>query len=242
MQRVALQGVSKRYGRRFAVDRVTLDIERGAPCVLMGENGAGKTTLLQIVSTVLAPDEGQVTYATAAGALTGRELRRRLGLITHQPMVYPELTGLENVVHFAKIAGISDPRGAARDLLSDLGLDPDSNQPAAQFSRGMQARLGAARALITRPELLLLDEAASGLDRRGRQALLDRILELGRQAVVLMATHHVDVAARMAHHLVVLERGRVAAKLTLADDDEPTRRHRIEQALDDPSGPRKKEP
>jgi len=230
LDRVEIEGVSKRYGRRFALDDVSLTVRRGEPCALMGENGAGKSTLVQLVATALRPDAGRIVYRAGDRELVGRDLRRRFGLVTHQPMVYEELSALENVTHFARLGGLTSPRDAAAAMLDALGLDPSSRQPAGQFSRGMLARLSAARALVTGPELLLLDEAASGLDREGRRSLTNRVLELSPSTVVLMATHHVELAARVARHLVVLRAGRVGRQDPLPDAEDE-RRAFIDAAL-----------
>jgi ABC-type multidrug transport system ATPase subunit len=198
----------------------------------MGENGAGKSTLVQMVAGALSVDSGDITVETARGPLSAQKRRRRIGLITHQPMVYGELTALENVEHFARLGGVPAPRERAHRLLAELGLDPDSPKPASQFSRGMLARLSASRALVTGPDLLLLDEAASGLDRHGRRTLVDRVVRLAGEAVVLMATHHEETAARVAQHLVVLRRGRVALDESLRELSEAERLDRIRAALE----------
>jgi ABC-type multidrug transport system ATPase subunit len=202
----------------------------------MGENGAGKSTLLSIISTELAPDEGTVRYETAAGrALEGQALRSRLGYVSHQPMVYPELSALENVTFFARIGGVADAAREAGDLLERLGLDPRSPKPAAAFSRGMQARLAAARALVTRPELLLLDEATSGLDREGRRALLDIVTAAAPDRIVAVVTHQLNTAAELAEQLVLLRRGRLARQEDLAARSTAERHARIRELLDDPA-------
>lgn len=233
LERVEVEKVALRYGQQFALAGLSLTLERGRPCVLMGKNGAGKSSLIQLVSTALAPDQGRVRYLTAQGEITGRDLRRRLGLVTHQPMAYPELSALENVTFFARLGGVSRPREQAAEMLGHMGLDPGSPKPAGQFSRGMAARLSAARALVTRPELLLLDEAASGLDSEGRRTLLDLVVTLAGEAVVLMASHHAEDAARVGRHLVLLHRGRVTRDEPLEDEDEGARLARIVQRLDE---------
>lgn len=233
LERVLVEKVSKRYGRQFALAGVSLTLERGRPCAIMGENGAGKSTLINLVSTAIRPDQGQLRYVTSAGEVTGRALRRRLGFITHQPMVYPELSALENVTFFARLGGVAKPREAAREMIGRMGLDPDSPKPAGQFSRGMGTRLSAARALVTKPELLLLDEAASGLDRDGRRTLLDQIVAMAGQAVILMASHHVENAARVARQFVIVKRGRIALDERLETDDVAERQARIQAWLDE---------
>ncbi|MDY0004464.1 MAG: ABC transporter ATP-binding protein [Polyangia bacterium] len=232
LERVEIEDVGKLYGPQLALDGVSLTLRRGRPCVLMGANGAGKSSLIQIVATALAPDRGRVRYLTEHGGLAGRELRRRIGIVTHQPMAYPELTPLENVTFFARLWGLPDPREEAARMLLQLGLDPASRKPAGQLSRGMSARLSAARALVTHPELLLLDEAVSGLDREGRRTLLDLVVSLAGDAVVLMASHHAEDAARVGHHLVILSGGVVGTDEPLHDEDEAQRLARIVDLLD----------
>ncbi len=232
---VVLDRISKRFARHAALVRVNLTLTRGRVCVIMGENGAGKSTLLSIISTELPPDEGSIRYETAAGqALVGQPLRSRLGYVSHTPMVYPELSALENVTFFARIGGVKDAAREAGEILERLGLDPSSPKPAAAFSRGMQARLAAARALVTRPELLLLDEATSGLDREGRRALLDIVAQVAADRIVVVVTHQLSTAAELAEQLVLLRRGRLARQEDLADQTAAQRQVRIRELLDNP--------
>jgi ABC-type multidrug transport system ATPase subunit len=233
--KVVLEKISKRFARQVALVRINVSLTRGRVCVIMGENGAGKSTLLSIISTELAPDEGTIRYETATGrGLVGRELRSRLGYVSHQPMVYPELSALENVTFFARIGGVKRATREAEEILERLGLDPRSTKPAAAFSRGMQARLAAARALVTRPELLLLDEATSGLDQEGRRALLDILAQAAPDRIVVVVTHQLSTAAELAAQLVVLRRGRLALQEDLADQTTAERRARIQELLDTP--------
>jgi ABC-type multidrug transport system ATPase subunit len=233
LQRVSLEAVTKRFGRQPALIDADLELTRGRVCVVMGENGAGKSTLLSLLATALSPDRGRIRYETSSGAeLRGSDLRRRLGYVSHKPMVYPELSALENVTFFARIGGVADARGAAGAMLERLGLDPGSPKPAAEFSRGMQARLAAARALVTEPELLLLDEAASGLDRQGRRALIELLVGESAERVVVVATHQLDTAASLAEQLVLLHRGRVTREDNVAAMDADARRTHIRDLLD----------
>lgn len=233
--RVVLDRISKRFARHAALVRVDLTLTRGRVCVIMGENGAGKSTLLSIISTELTPDEGTIRYETAAGqGLVGHALRSRLGYVSHMPMVYPELSALENVTFFARIGGVKDAAREAEDILERLGLDPRSTKPASAFSRGMQARLAAARALVTQPELLLLDEATSGLDREGRRALLDIVAQVASDRIVVVVTHQLSTAADLAEQLVLLRRGRLARQEDLTDQTTADRRARIRELLDNP--------
>jgi heme exporter protein A len=235
LTQVVLEKISKRFARHAALVRVGLTLRRGRVCVILGENGAGKSTLLSIISTELAPDEGQVRYETAAGhSLVGQALRSRLGYVSHTPMVYPELSALENVTFFARIGGVGDAAQKAAQIIDQLGLDPHNPKPAAAFSRGMQARLAAARALVTQPELLLLDEATSGLDREGRRALLDIVSKVASDRIVVVVTHQLSTAAELAEQLVLLRRGRLARQEDLAALTTTDRHTRIRELLDNP--------
>jgi len=233
--RVVLKKISKRFARHAALVRVDLELTHGRVCVIMGENGAGKSTLLNLVSTELAPDEGTIRYETAGGLrLEGQALRSRMGYVSHAPMVYPELSALENVTFFARIGGVKDAAREAGDILERLGLDPRSPKPASAFSRGMLARLAAGRALVTRPELLLLDEATSGLDREGRRALVDIVARVAPDRIVVVVTHQLSTAANLAEQLVLLRRGRLARQEDLARLTTAERQSRIRDLLDNP--------
>jgi heme exporter protein A len=232
LDRIVIEGVSQRYGRTLALSGVKLTVTRGRPCVLMGHNGAGKSTLVNVLSTALEPTAGKVIYLDAEGQpVSGHALRRRLGYVTHLPMVYRELSAFENVQFFARLGGVPDPDAASRASIVRMGLDPDSSKPAAQFSRGMLARLAAARALVTEPELLLLDEAASGLDLRGREILVGHLAALASDRVVVMASHDVGSAAQLAAQLVVIQRGKVVRDDDLSARSVDERRAHILEAL-----------
>lgn len=228
---LSIRDASKRYGRTYALSDVTLEIQRGEPCVIMGDNGAGKSTLLEVLAQIRLLDSGRVVYRSDAGALTPAAVRGQIGLITSRPLIYEDLSALENVTLFARIGGSDHPEEVARKTLQSVGLDPGSPKPAAQLSRGMRARLGAARALAPSPRLILLDEATAALDRSGRRALVDRISTRADETLIIMATHRPDVAARIAQRFVVLQRGRVAYNALLQASNVDGRAREIAAAL-----------
>lgn len=229
---LSIRDASKRYGRSYALAKVTLEIQRGEPCVIMGNNGAGKSTLLEVLAQIRGLDEGQVVYRSSDAVLTPAAVRGQIGLITAQPLIYEDLSALENVVLFARVGGVSNPLDVSRRTLESMGIDPTSPKPAAQLSRGMRARLGAARALAPLPRLLILDEATAALDRSGRIALVDRILARAGESVIVMATHHLDVAARVARRLVMLRGGRLVYNRLLEAPDAGGRSRQISSALE----------
>jgi heme ABC exporter ATP-binding subunit CcmA len=212
MSALVLHEVSKSYAGRRALIGVSATFAPGCVGAVLGPNGAGKSTLLGILSTLVAPTEGQVRWG---GEPLGRSspARRRIGYVGHDPGLYGDLSARENLTLFAELYGIG--RAAARDraaaMLSRVGLaEAPGDAPVRTFSRGMQQRLALARALLHEPALLLFDEPSSALDPAGA-AWLEAELGAERAAgrIVVLVTHDLDAAAAVAEHVVVLRRGRV---------------------------------
>jgi heme exporter protein A len=210
-----LDRVSKSYGRHRALIDVSLEFTPGRVAAVLGPNGAGKTTMLGILSTLVPPSSGQVTWGNA---VLGRHdshvppLRGRIGYVGHEPGLYGDLTATENLGLFCGLYGVPDGAGRSRALLERVGLgDVRQDAVVRTFSRGMQQRLSLARALLAEPDLLLFDEPGSALDPAGAAWLtteIDRERAAGR--IVVLVTHDLDAAAAVAQQIVVLRRGRVA--------------------------------
>jgi heme exporter protein A len=206
-----LERVGKTYGRHRALVDVSLGFAAGRTAAVLGPNGAGKSTLLGILSTLVPPSGGAVTWR---GERLGRasELRSRIGYVGHEPGLYGDLTAKENLLLFAALYGLGDARARVDELLGRVGLGEARREASARtFSRGMQQRLSLARALLPEPELLLFDEPASALDPAGA-AWLTSVIEQERAAgrLVILVTHDLDAAAAVAEHVVIMRRGRTA--------------------------------
>jgi heme exporter protein A len=206
-----LDGVSKSYGRHRALTDVSLAFQPGQVAAVLGPNGAGKSTLLGILSTLVVPSRGAVSWG-AVRLSRSSSLRSRIGYVGHEPGVYGDLTAAENLRLFASLYGYADADTRTRSLLSRVGLGevrPDA--PARTFSRGMQQRLSLARALLPEPDLLLFDEPSSALDPAGA-AWLTSVLREEREAgrLVILVTHDLDAAAAVSEHVIILRRGRLA--------------------------------
>ncbi|GMU41312.1 MAG: hypothetical protein AMXMBFR23_21780 [Chloroflexota bacterium] len=205
---VEAHGLTRRYGGLEVVRAVDLRIPAGARVALLGANGAGKTTLLAMLATLVSPSAGR---ATVAGHDLGRRpaaLRRAIGVLGHQPMVYEEMSALENLQFFARLYGVPDAEIRIEELLRAVGLWLRRREPAAVLSRGYHQRLALARALVHRPAILFADEPETGLDPEG-VALLDELALASPGLTVVAATHRVDRVEAWATGLVRLERGRV---------------------------------
>ena len=205
--------MGKRYGRKFALFGIDLDIRAGRPCVVMGPNGSGKSTLLNLLSLLRQPTAGHVAHTDERGnELDGRKVRQQLGLMTHQPMTYGELTALENVRLFAQLHGLDGPSNRARNALKTVELDVDDPRPCGQFSHGMRRRLALARALVTNPQVVVLDEPGSGLDEKGHRALGRALAEVASDKVLILSTHDPAFGAALAKHAVFLKSGQLAGQ------------------------------
>ena len=207
---IEVQALTKRYGGAAVLDRVTFSVEAGAKVALTGANGAGKSTLLAVIGTLAAASSGSFAIAGYEAERDGAALRRSIGVLAHSPMVYEELTPLENLWFFARLYGVADGEARAQVLLERVGLWRRRHEPTRVLSRGMHQRLAIARALVHRPAVLLLDEPETGLDADGL-ALLDEELLRAPGLTVLAATHQVDRTAGWAEARIALARGRVAS-------------------------------
>ena len=209
MSAVAVEGVWKFYGDYPALRNVNFAVEPGSCLALIGRNGAGKTTLLCIVAGFSRPGKGEVKIFGLPPRDT--QARQRIGFIGHGISVYDELSALENLVLYARLYALEDPRRAALEWLERTGLERSANGLVREFSRGMRQRLAVARAFLHDPRVLLLDEPFTALDDRAI-AVLQRLLReaLAAGKTVVMSTHQLREAMELASHVTLINRGQVA--------------------------------
>ncbi len=207
-----MRRLTKRYGSERALAAVDLELTKGSMCALLGQNGAGKTTLLGMLSTLVRPTDGAISYRSAGHELEGAQVRREIGLLAHASLCYGELTAHENLELTAGLYDVDGGRAAISAVLDRVGLEPRARDRAARtYSRGMVQRLALARALLTRPSLLLLDEPFTGLDRGGALALGAELASLRDQgAIVVVVTHDLEAIGDRADHVAILRRGQLA--------------------------------
>ncbi len=206
---VAIERVAKRFGSERALAGVTMELRGGSMCALLGHNGAGKTTLLGLLSTLVRPTSGKIAYQTGGKAIAGEDVRREIGMLAHQSLCYSELSAVENLELFAGLYDIPATPASLDGLLDRVGLDKRARTRASRtYSRGMVQRLALARALLTKPSLLLLDEPFTGLDRGGALALGEQLGEIKAQGtIVVVVTHDLEAIAGRADHVAILRRG-----------------------------------
>jgi heme exporter protein A len=159
---IEVKGLVRHFGERTALRKVTLTLPRGATLAVLGHNGAGKSTLLRIFATLLRPHAGDLTIFGEPVPRRAFAVRGRLGLLGHEPLLYRDLTGRENLDYHARLHGVGPDR--VRELLEAVRMDRRADEPVRSLSRGMVQRLAVCRAVLHAPELLLLDEPRANLD------------------------------------------------------------------------------
>jgi heme exporter protein A len=162
MTAIELSGLGRSYGERVALQDLTLSLDEGRTLVVFGPNGAGKSTLLRVLATLLRPHAGTARVLGRDLPGDGWAVRGRIGFIGHEPLLYRELTGRENLRHTARLFGIDG--GRVEELLERVGMERRADEPVRTLSRGMAQRLAICRATLHEPELLLLDEPLANLD------------------------------------------------------------------------------
>jgi ABC-2 type transport system ATP-binding protein len=210
---VAAHGLSRRFGRLLAVDRLDLQIARGRVCGFLGPNGSGKTTTIRMLCGLLVPSAGEAKVLGLPVPAEAERLRRRIGYMTQRFSLYEDLSVEENLGFLADVHGLARRVGRLRieELMADFQLAERSKQLAGTLSGGQRQRLALAAALLHKPELLFLDEPTSAVDPQSRREFWDALFRLtDGGTTVLVSTHFMDEAER-CHDLVILHRGRVVA-------------------------------
>ena len=209
-QRVELVDVSRHYGRRKALARVSTTFVSGRIVALLGPNGAGKSTLIAILATLTRPTSGEVRYGDHSRSAADEGVRARIGLLGHDLFLYNDLTAIENLRFFADLHGVAAPADRVAAALANAGLEERAHDRVGGFSRGLRQRLALERALLHQPRLVLLDEPFTGLDDESSGRLVQRLEGLrAGGAIVIMATHEIERAEPVIDAAICLQAGRL---------------------------------
>jgi heme exporter protein A len=202
---VALRDLGRAYGERVALTGVTLELPRGATLAVFGANGAGKTTLLRVLATLLRPHAGSATVLGRELPREGWAVRGRVGLLAHEPLLYRDLSARENLRFHARLHGVDDAR--AEELLDAVGMARRADEPIRALSRGMTQRVAICRAVLHRPELLLLDEPLANLDP-GAAAGVAPLIGRETGAARVLISHDVELGLAEADVVLGLRAGK----------------------------------
>jgi heme exporter protein A len=202
----------KRFGPKTVLNNLTFQVADGEFVAIVGPNGAGKTTLLRILSSLSRPTLGEITVAGYKLPSQAAKVRQRMGVVSHLPLLYEDLTARENLVFYGRMYDIPDPTVRVNQVLELVGLSNRARDLVRTFSRGMQQRLAIGRAVLHDPEVLLLDEPHTGLDQDACN-MLDKVLRdvaiQGR--TVVMTSHDFVRVQNLANRFDVLSRGKIIA-------------------------------
>ena len=208
---VRVRGVTKSFGRTPVLRGIDLDVPQGQTLSLVGANGSGKTTLLKILATLSKPDSGRMLIGRLDADKYGDRIRARIGVVTHDPLLYDDLTGRENLRFFCRMFGVRHAEERLEWAASLMGMTARLDQRAGALSHGMKKRFSIARALLHGPHILLMDEPESGLDQEAVELLDAVILDRSDpRRTVIMTTHNFERAIKLGDALAILERGRVS--------------------------------
>jgi heme exporter protein A len=222
---IAVRNLSKRYGRKNVLAGVNLAVAEGQVLALLGANGAGKTTLMRIVAGLARPNRGEIVLGGATLSKAGAELRRYIGLVSHLPLLYDNLSGYENLVFFARMYDMQRPVVRIEAVLRAVDLWAARRDLVRTYSRGMMQRLAIARAILHDPPVLLLDEPDTGLDQTSAEMLHGLITRLGAaNRAILLTTHNLERALTWADSLSILVGGKIVYEGETAGLDSATLR------------------
>ncbi|HTC24364.1 MAG TPA: heme ABC exporter ATP-binding protein CcmA [Gemmatimonadales bacterium] len=212
-------GLQRSFGSLRVLRGLDVQVRSGEALVIVGANGAGKTTLLRLLAGLARPSAGEVRVLGARVEPSAPDARRPIGFVSHQSMLYDDLTVAENVTLAARLYGLADPVGAARRALGAVELGDRAEERPARLSRGLLQRASIARALVHDPRLLLLDEPFTGLDGPAAARLTVLLEErLAAGVALVLVTHHLDEAWTLATRVAVLAAGRWALEEPRAGD------------------------
>ncbi len=211
---IVVHKLVKRFGLKAVLRGMDFTVEPGEFVALLGPNGAGKTTFLRILASLSRPTLGSVSIAGYPLPAQAAAVRRRLGVVSHLPLLYGDLTAEENLRFYARMYAIPQPEKRISDVLDLVGLAPRRRDLVRTFSRGMQQRLAIGRAVLHDPEVMLFDEPHTGLDQDACQ-MLDTVLKevAARGRTVVMTSHDLARVADLASRFDVISRGVIAASI-----------------------------
>jgi heme exporter protein A len=204
---IELRGLARHFGERAALEDVTLTLQRGATLAVLGPNGAGKSTLLRILSTLLRPHDGRVEVFGDPLPNRAFAVRPKIGLLGHDPLLYRDLTGRENLVYQARLHGVQPSR--VQELVHAVKMDGRADDPVRSLSRGMVQRIAVCRAVLHEPYLLLLDEPRANLDPAASE-LVEPLIGRGNGRTRVLTSHDPEAAIEEADLVLGLKGGKPA--------------------------------
>src|SRR5512142_2957377 len=211
---IQVNGLTKDYGARRAIDNLSFDAEQGEIVGFLGPNGAGKTTTMRILTGFMPPTDGTASVAGYDVVAEALEVRRRVGYLPETVPLYSDMTAFEYLKFMADLRRLPDAQERAEEALEMVGLENRAESYISSLSKGMRQRVGLAQALIHRPEVLILDEPTIGLDPGQVVEVRNLIREMGKQRTVLLSTHILSEAQQICDRVLIINKGKIIAEDT----------------------------
>lgn len=220
MPMISIKNLHKSFGKKRILRDMNLKIEKGEFFVLFGPNGAGKTTLIKILSTLARPTSGEIEINGFSISEDSMDVRRSIGVLSHNPLLYDDLTLNENLAFYSRMYGLKKTDKDLFSLIKSVGLLHRSNDKVGEFSRGMKQRAAVARVILHNPQVLLLDEPYTGLDFRAWD-MLNGMLKKYHESdkTIFLITHNVELGHANGERLAILANGNVAFDCQKKDID-----------------------
>jgi ABC-2 type transport system ATP-binding protein len=216
MSLIEISGLKKSFKGSAVIKGLNFKLEKGKCIALLGPNGAGKTTTLRMLSGLMKPSEGEISFNVA---YKDRDIRHLIGYLPQFPVFYDWMTGFEFLVYVGKLGGLSSKEAKSRslELLELVGILGAKNRRVGKYSGGMKQRLGIAQAIIHHPQLVMLDEPVSALDPFGRREVLELLERLKKQTTILFSTHILNDAEEVCDEILFLHNGRIVESGTMEE-------------------------
>ncbi len=230
---IDLIDLTKTFGHSTVVDHLDMHIEAGKIYGFVGQNGAGKSTTMKMIASLVRPTSGEISLFNGQKNHNGN----RIGAIIENPGLIPDLNGYDNLIAKAIVYGVANPSQRSKEMLKLVGLSGVGRKKSKKYSVGMKQRLGIAMALVTSPDILLLDEPFNGLDPQGVHDIRNLLIKLNQERgiTIMVSTHVLDQLGRMATHYGVIYNGRMVREMSAQQVDDECRSLLKVRTLDTPS-------
>jgi len=217
---IETRGLAKSFGNHHALRGIDLILDAGKTLAVFGPNGAGKTTLIKILATIMNPSAGEVFIGGLPLKDNAEVIRSRIGIVSHQTFLYSNLTTYENLLFYCRMYGVNNPAERIRQMITLVDMKARLHNRVSTLSRGMQQRLSIARALLHRPDIVLLDEPETGLDQQAISMLWQTLKEDGdNKRSIIFTSHSLERGLNVCDDIVILDKGRVVHRQPGKDTD-----------------------
>ncbi len=207
---ISIEGLTRSFNDYLALRGITAKFLRGESTAVLGPNGAGKTTLLKVLSTAITPSSGEVMVNNTSLKDKNPETRRCIGVVSHQPFLYHNLTAYENLSFYCRMYDVEDMKKRITDVVDMVGMTSRLHDRVGTLSRGMQQRLSIGRAILHKPEILLLDEPDTGLDWYAMSSLWEIVrTEDGINRTIIFTTHDLGRGLSLSERIVIIHKGKI---------------------------------